>query len=128
MSSDKILAGALLIVAIIHLLPLAGVLGVERLRSLYGVAIDDPNLALLMRHRAVLFGIVGAMLIAAVFVPAWQALATVLAAVSVVSYCILYGLTPGINAALRTVFMVDLVAAAALAVAGVCLVLRASLR
>lgn len=128
MLSDKILTVALLIVAIIHLLPLAGVLGVERLRSLYGVAIDDPNLALLMRHRAVLFGIVGAMLIAAAFVPAWQLLATVLAAISVVSYFMLYWLTPGTNAALRTVFIVDVVAAGALLVAGVCLVVRASLR
>lgn len=124
MISSKLLTGMLLVVAVIHLLPLAGVLGVERLRSLYGVSIDDPNLALLMRHRAVLFGIVGAMLVGAAFVPAWQVFATVLASVSVLSYFVLYGLTPGTNAALRTVFIVDLVAAACLVVAAVCLVLQ----
>ena len=122
---SKIITAMLLIVAVIHLLPVLGVLGVERLRSLYGVAIADPNLALLMRHRAVLFGIVGALLIVAAFVPAWQVFATALAAVSVLSYCMLYWATPGTNAELRTVFNVDLVAAVCLLIAGVCLVLRA---
>ena len=122
---SKIITAMLLIVAVIHLLPVLGVLGVDRLRRLYGVAIADPNLALLMRHRAVLFGIVGALLIVAAFVPAWQALATALAAVSVLSYCLLYGATPGTNAELRTVFTVDLVAAACLLIAALCLVLRA---
>ena len=122
---SKTITGALLLVAVIHLLPVMGVLGVERLRSLYGVAVDDPNLALLMRHRAVLFGIVGVMLIAAAFVPAWQVLATALAAVSVLSYCMLYLVTPGTNAALRTVFNVDLLAAGLLLIAAVCLVVQA---
>ena len=36
----------LVVVAIIHLLPLAGVLGGERLASLYGSSFDEPNLAI----------------------------------------------------------------------------------
>ena len=57
-------AALLIAVAAIHFLPLAGVLGAERLETLYGVAITDPAIELLMRHRAVLFGIVGALLLA----------------------------------------------------------------
>ena len=57
-------AALLIAVAAIHFLPVAGVLGAERLEALYGVAIGDPALELLMRHRAVLFGLVGALLVA----------------------------------------------------------------
>jgi hypothetical protein len=56
---------ALLVVGVIHLLPLSGVAGSERLAALYGLSFDDPNLAILMRHRAVLFGLLGAFMVAA---------------------------------------------------------------
>ncbi len=42
----------LVAVAVIHLLPLSGVLGGERLNVLYGLSFDEPNLSILMRHRA----------------------------------------------------------------------------
>lgn len=44
----------LLIVALIHLLPVIGVIGAERLESLYGVTIEETNMTILMRNRAVL--------------------------------------------------------------------------
>ena len=65
----------LLLAALIHLLPVAGVLGAERLQALYGIPIGDPNLLLLMRHRAVLFGVVGVLLATAAFVPALRSVA-----------------------------------------------------
>lgn len=76
----------LVVVGIIHLLPLSGVLGGERLASLYGLAFDDPNLAILMRHRAVLFGLLGLFLVYAAFKPALQAMAFTAGFVSVLSF------------------------------------------
>lgn len=49
----------LIVVAVIHLLPLSGVLSGERLAALYGIPFNEPNLEIVMRHRAVLFGLLG---------------------------------------------------------------------
>ena len=50
-----------------NLLPALGVISAARLEALYGVPIADANLVVLMRHRAVLLGIVGALLAGAAF-------------------------------------------------------------
>ncbi len=56
----KILTNALfLIAAFVNLAPVSGVLSADVLEGLYGITLEDPNLVILMRHRAVLFGIVG---------------------------------------------------------------------
>ena len=54
----------ILLVAVINLLPVSGVVSSGRLRALYGVPVDEPNLLILLRHRAVLFAIVGGLLVA----------------------------------------------------------------
>jgi hypothetical protein len=59
---------ALLLVALIHALPLTGVLGAARLSALYGLAVTEPNLEILLRHRAVMFGMLAALLAYAAFV------------------------------------------------------------
>jgi hypothetical protein len=109
----------LLSVGAVHLLPLTGVLGGERLATLYGVAADEPNLALLLRHRAVLFGLLGGFMVAAVWQPAWRGAALTAGAVSVLSFLALSVLVGDVNAALRRVVIVDMVAAVALAAAAI---------
>lgn len=74
------------IVGLIHLLPLVGVAGGPRLEALYGISVADPNLEILMRHRAILFGLLGAFLVFTAFRPALQSLALVAGFVSVVSF------------------------------------------
>jgi len=54
-----LVSGMLVVVGVIHLLPLSGALSETRLTALYGISFDDPNLAILLRHRAVLFGLPG---------------------------------------------------------------------
>ncbi len=63
----KITATLLIVVGVIHLLPLVGVIGPEKLSALYGIQIADPNLAILMRHRAILFGLFGIFMCYAAF-------------------------------------------------------------
>ena len=105
-----LVSAMLVVVAIIHLLPLSGALGPEQLQSLYGLNIADPNLSVLMRHRAILFGLLGAFLLLAAFRPELQTLAFIGGFVSVVSFLLLMGSTGGNNSQLSRVFTVDIVA------------------
>jgi len=114
----KIVTGLLLLVGIIHLLPVSGVLGAERLSILYGVSLGDPNLVILMRHRAVLFGLLGLFMIYAAFKPALQPLALIAGLVSVVSFIAIAWSVGGYNEAVLKIVIADIVAIVALFVAG----------
>lgn len=108
---------ALLAVGIIHLLPLSGVLGADRLAVLYGLPFDEPNLAILMRHRAVLFGLLGGMLVVAVFRAAWRPAAWLAGFVSVASFLLLAWTTGGYGPHVARVVTADIVALICLAAA-----------
>lgn len=119
----KWLVSILLIVAgVIHLLPLAGVLGAERLTQLYGVPIDEPNIELLMQHRAVLFGMLGAFLLYAAFRPAHQRLAVLAGLLSATAFLVLAVAIGGLNDRVQRVVVADVVAIVCLAIAGIVLI------
>ncbi len=105
-----ILSAMLTVVGIIHLLPLSGVLSVSRLQALYGVAITDPNLEILMRHRAVLFGILGAFQIYAAFRPVLQLAALIAGTISVISFLVITGMVGGHSVGIARVVTADIVA------------------
>jgi len=109
-----VISATLVVVAIIHLLPLSGVLGGARLNALYGLALDEPNLAILMRHRAVLFGLFGVFLLYAAFRPALQPMAFMAGFASVLSFLYLAWSVGGYNAQVARVFAADVVALASL--------------
>ena len=118
-----ILAGFLL-AALINLLPVAGVLGAGQLEKLYGVEVVGQDMAILLRHRALLFAIVGVLLGAAAFMPPLRSAAFCAGMVSMVGFIVLRTLEGGSNAALARVAAVDYVGIAALAVAGLLMVVR----
>lgn len=113
-----IVPAALFLVGLIHVLPLAGVLGVARLHGLYGIDVAEPNLEILLRHRAVLFGLLGLFLCQAAFRPAHQAMALIAGLASVASFLLLAAMVGGYNAQLARVFAVDVVALVLLVIAG----------
>ena len=115
----KVVAGLLVLVGIIHLLPVSGVLGPERLTALYGISLSDPNLVILMRHRAVLFGLLGLFLVYAAFKPAFQPMAFFGGLLSVMSFLIIAWSSGGYSEAISNVVIADVVAAIALLIAGV---------
>lgn len=111
-----IVTAAFLVVAVIHLLPLSGALGARRLEALYGTPIADRNLEILMRHRAVLFGLLGAFFVVAAFVVELQLVAFVFGFVSVVSFLWVAWMVGGYNDSVRRVLIADVVALIALLV------------
>lgn len=112
-------SATLIIVGVIHLLPLVGVAGSARLASLYGISVAEPNLEILMRHRAVLFGIIGAFLVYAAFRVELHALALIAAFVSLAAFLALVWSTGDYNRELARVALVDVFALALIIAAGV---------
>lgn len=119
----RVVAATLGLVGLIHLLPLSGVLGGDRLSALYGVTLTDPNLLILMRHRAVLFGLLGAGLLLAALRPALHGGALIAGAISVVSFLCLAASAESYNPAIGRVVVADVVAAVALIIGAVAHVL-----
>jgi hypothetical protein len=107
----------LLVVGIIHILPLSGVLSAARLFELYGMTFDDPNLEILMRHRAVLFGLLGIFLICSAFMPSLQLPALIAGFLSVVSFLYLSYTVGGYNEQVNRIVIADKIALVCLVVA-----------
>ncbi len=105
-----IVSVSLIVAGLIHLPPLVGVFGQRQLESAYDVEVAEANLLVLLRHRAVLLGLVGSVLIAAAFVPSLQSSALALGLASAGTFLWLTWSTPGTNAHLSKVFAADVVA------------------
>lgn len=114
-----VVSAMLIVVGVIHLMPLSGALGSERLAALYGLSFDQPDLAILMRHRAILFGLLGAFLLLAAFRTELQTIALVAGFVSVASFLYIAWSTGNNNAQLGRVVAADVVALACLVIGAV---------
>lgn len=94
--AGSVLGAVLFVAGVVHLLPVTGVQSARRLHALYGVQADDAVVLLLLRHRALLFGVLGAAFIASAFTPAWRVVASVVALFCMLSFV---GLARGTTAA-----------------------------
>ena len=95
-----------LVLAAIHVLPAAGLVSASLRHRLYGV---DPSgdIAILLAHRALLFGaIVVVSLVAAILEP-WRPTAVLIVSVSVISFLIVYMLGGSPAGPLRQIALVD---------------------
>lgn len=115
--TEKLITLLLLVVAVIHIIPISGFAGVSRLESLYGIPVSGADIEILMRHRAVLFGILGIFFAYAAFTPSLQPLAFIAAFVSIASFFYLAISVGDYNAAIQKVVIADVVAAIALVAA-----------
>lgn len=117
MKTGPLPAALFVLVGLINLYPVVGVVGPAMLESLYGLPIQGDDLVLLMRHRAVLFGLLGALLIAAAFRPALRPLAGVFGLVSMLAFVVLAFPPGGHGPAVQRVFWADVIAIPLLIVA-----------
>ncbi len=100
----------LLTSGVLNTLPAVGVFGEKMLTKLYGIPFKDPNLILLMRHRAVLFGMVGSFMLYAIWKPEWRQLARMAGLSSMLSFVVLAVFVGPLNKEIRRVVNVDIVA------------------
>ena len=104
---DKIVGIILFIVGIINLLPVIVFFDAPRTAKLYGLSIEGDSLTILMRHRAVLLGLVGAALITAAVKPEYRVLAIALALVSKFAFIFLTFTAASYTAEVGRVALID---------------------
>ena len=121
MTRDLLIDVMLGISALIHLAPVVGVLSLGHLQKLYGIEVAGPDLAVLLRHRAVLFGILGGLLVWGIVEHSDRDVAVAAVLASDLVFAVLCWVHRDHNAQLRTVLRADLVSIGALVVAGVAL-------
>ena len=107
-----------LVAAAINLAPVLGAVAPERMGALYGVDLSDPNLQILMRHRAALFGLVGGLLLLAAFHPPLRMVGYAVGFASMLSFLLIAWGVGGYGAEIRRVILADVVGIGALAGAG----------
>ena len=101
----------LFIAGLINLLPAMLAFLPYKISKSYGIDIPNSNYELLLRHRAILFGIIGGLMIFSTIVKKHYEIATTAGLVSMISFIILYFLIgKGINSELKKVMMIDVVA------------------
>ncbi|SHG91131.1 hypothetical protein [Ferrimonas marina] len=114
---SKLLFVLLILVGLINFLPVFGVLSTVRLESAYGIELNSSELIILMRHRALLFGIVGSFIIYSAFKPVYRTVAMVFAGLSMVGFVVLSYLVGDFNESINKIILADFVGISLLAAA-----------
>lgn len=104
---NYLISGILIVVGIINILPVIGVISGAQLAALYGAMPDHPDMLILLRHRAVLFGLLGAFILAASVRSALQLWACVAGLVSMLSFIVIAGTTGNFGPELERIVMID---------------------
>ena len=105
-----VLPGGLVVAALVNLAPIVGVISAETLVALYGIRLESPDLIILMRHRAILFGLVGSFILLSVFRPVLRPLAITAALASMLSFIALAFLVGDYSQKIANLIAGDLVA------------------
>lgn len=111
---QKLATLLLVLVGLLNLLPASGAVSADRLEALYGLRFAEPNLLILMHHRAILFGILGGLLVASARYASLRPVAITVNLVSMLSFVLVALVVGGVNAELQRVALADVVGSVAL--------------
>ncbi|MGH1470701.1 MAG: hypothetical protein ACRBCS_05870 [Cellvibrionaceae bacterium] len=106
---NKAVTICLIIVGIINFIPVVGVLSARNLESAYSISLVGNDLIILMRHRALLFGVIGGFILYSAFYQPYQSAAMLIAAFSMVGYVVLVMLVGDYNVSIFKVLIADIV-------------------
>jgi hypothetical protein len=107
-----LLAGA----GLLNIYPLVGVLSADHLTGLYGNNFEPPDIQTLMRHRAVMLGLIGGLMLFAAFRSSLQLLAATVGLVSMSSFVFLAYSSGEIGPEINKVAIADIAGAVAVAI------------
>jgi hypothetical protein len=111
---------ALFLSGVINFIPFSLAFLPKKINASYGINVSEGNLELLLRHRAVLFGIVGGLMIFSAVSKRYYDLSVIIGFTSMVSFVLLYYGIGNINAELKKVMMFDVAAIVVLAIGCFC--------
>jgi hypothetical protein len=114
---NRIVSTLLVAVGLVNFLPVTGVLSADILANAYGIPAPAGDLLVLLRHRALLLGIIGALIIASAFRRHLQPAAILAGLVSMLGFVALALAQGDYGEELRKVLLMDVLALAALVVA-----------
>lgn len=98
---------------------MVGVLSAAKISSAYSIDLVGNDIIILLRHRALLFGIVGGFVLFSVYKPAYQSVAMVMAAISMVGFLYFVWAMDDYNDSITRIAMIDLAGIACLVLATV---------
>ena len=108
MTADHLADALLVLVGVVNLVPgVVATVSVERAANAYDVAVDGPDLSVVLRHRGVLLAIVGLALIVVPWWPEIRTAAIVGGVISMASFVAIALAKPGVGQPLRKVMWVD---------------------
>ena len=109
----------LVLVGLVNFFPVIGLTSSEKLASLYGIDAPGGDLLILLQHRALLFGVLGAIIICSAFRHHLRRAAVIMGFLSMLGFIVLLLLSNNYGGKLWTVALVDLIASIALAIVAV---------
>jgi hypothetical protein len=107
---ERIITAILVLVGAINFYPVIGVLSDKMLSNLYLIEVQSNDLLILLKHRAVLFGLLGGFIIYSAFKPELQWLALVMGLISMLSFIVIAFLVGDYGIGIRKVIIADVIA------------------
>jgi hypothetical protein len=111
---------SLLLAGIINFIPSSLVFFPNKINASYGIDVTNSNLELLLRHRAVLFGIVVGLMLFSALSKRYYDLSVIIGSISMLSFVILNFSIGTINSELKKVMLFDIAAIIILAIGCFC--------
>lgn len=100
---------SLVLVGLINLAPVMGVFSAQQMAEAYGVAINQSEMVVLLKHRALLFGLLGGFTLFAVFVRSLQLPALLMSGLSMSGFALLMHFESVTSPAMQRILMFDYV-------------------
>lgn len=107
--TDIIITVLILIAGLINFIPIVGAASKGSLERLYGIDIGDANTEILMRHRAVMFGLLGGFMIYAALAQTLQVWAIAGGLISMVTFIIFARAADGYTGHIHKIIKADII-------------------